>query len=465
MTVEKGFALQRSSPDAIGIALVIGLGITLAFTERLAFAVIGLCVLGALLFIHPKYPVYVLALSLGVNVTIASTPAHVSIPQLFGLSIVGAALLRRILLEQNREKTGKLWAWSGILFTISTLPSFVASVAPTNSLLATAQLVFIGVLIYATVRLFRPGTISIEHTCMFLLLGATISAIPAFIQSILELGPQSFVRGGLMRAYSTFGQPNSYGQYLAGIVPLSLGLLLQRRTYGVFFAIAAVALLLTGSRGAIAATLLAVLAMVLLLQLRSRSQAILGMSVSVGVAAAAFALLPRAFFGSVLTLGDWSVGQRALALLTTWRGITSRPVLGFGAGSFKAVVSDIRVAGLVDDIEIPHNMVLDIWFEVGLLAVLCFFALLFLYYRAVVRAYRRSGDGVLLALLGAFTGLIAASMFGTLVVRGISELLALVIGMTAGRLGWLERGSRPADSQRRTVSPGSSVSGAIVPPT
>jgi O-antigen ligase len=269
-----------------------------------------------------------------------------------------------------------------------------------------------------------------------------------------------------MRAYSTFGQPNSYGHYLAGIVPLSLGLLLHRRAYGVFFAIATVALLLTGSRGAIAATLLAVLVMVLLLQLRSRSRAIVGMSVSVAVAATAFALLPRAFFGNVLSLGDWSVQQRALALLTTWRGITSRPVLGFGAGSFKAVVSDIRVPGLVDDIEMPHNMLLDIWFEVGLLAILCFCALLFLYYRAVIRAYKRSGDGILLALLGAFTGLIAASMFGTLVVRGIGELLALIIGMTAGRIAWLKRAApRPGERRTRARAGGPSVSKAIAPPT
>ncbi len=104
----------------------------------------------------------------------------------------------------------------------------------------------------------------------------------------------------------------------------------------------------------------------------------------------------------------------------------------------------------MDDIEMPHNMLLDIWFELGLPALLVFCLLIFLYIRATVSAYRRTGDGLLLALLGAFIGLITTSLFGTLVVRGIGEFLALTVGMTAGRLQQLEsRGPGSAPVRRQ----------------
>jgi len=66
----------------------------------------------------------------------------------------------------------------------------------------------------------------------------------------------------VMRAFSTFAQPNTYGVYLAGMLPFALGWALAERRRGALIAVFAIAagIVLTGSRGAWAGSLIGLLA-------------------------------------------------------------------------------------------------------------------------------------------------------------------------------------------------------------
>lgn len=387
---------------------------------------------------HPKYTLYFLGFSLGLNFTLLSEPVHVSVPQIFAMAVIAAVALRKILIKGGLgTRRYKLWAWSGLLVTAASLPSLAFAVVPGRALAGSIQLVEISLLIYVSVLLFASDRVSIHRVCQFIVLGAVISAFHALGQAIFLPASELFLRGDVGRVYGSYGQPNSYGQYLAGVIPLTLVLFSRYRRYAAPFLLLSLTLLLTGSRGATLSALAACTLILGLLQFKRRSNAVLVTLTAGAGAAIGLAFFPPTWLKSMLTISDWPSQQRLLALITAWRGISHRPLVGYGPGSFQFLMPDFKVAGLTDDIEMPHNFLLDIWFELGFLALAVFLVLVFLYYYMAVRAYLRSGDVHLLALLGAVSGLLVASMFGTLIVRGISEFLAILVGMTAGRIRFL----------------------------
>jgi O-antigen ligase len=132
-----------------------------------------------------------------------------------------------------------------------------------------------------------------------------------------------------------------------------------------------------------------------------------------------------------LDLTDWSSRQRLLVLLTAIDGIIRNPLTGYGPGAFESMLPAIARTGLVDDVRMPHNLFLHVWFELGLAAPLVLLVLLAGYYRSALRAYRRSHDVVVAGLIGGVSSMLCASMFGTLFIRGIQEAFLFLVAMTA----------------------------------
>jgi O-antigen ligase len=79
----------------------------------------------------------------------------------------------------------------------------------------------------------------------------------------------------------------------------------------------------------------------------------------------------------------------------------------------------------------PHNLFLHVWFELGLAALLVLVAVIGGYYRASIRALRRSRSVLLAGSIGAVSAMLGASMFGTLFIRGVQEEFVLLVAMTA----------------------------------
>ena len=414
------------------LALTIGalIGLHPGFAALVIAAWIPLVLTG-----HLRFAVYLLALSLAFNFTVVSQPIHLSLTQLVGLVLVVAAGIR-IAAGIERSRSGSaIWPWSGFIFTAAAMPSLVFAVSGREAVIGIVQLLFVSALIYATTRVLSESSEGTDETLRVLAVAAVLSTVPALLQSALGIGPESYIRSGLMRAYSTYGQPNSYGYYLAGMVPLFLGLATRSKGFLVPLVISSIALLLTMSRGAIAAAVLASAMFLLLYQLRFRSGELAGVVAVLALLGLGTVLvLPSTIFAGLADFGDWSVQQRALTLRSSWLAILDNPVFGYGPGSFKVLRPGIALAGLVDDVEMPHNFLIEVWLELGALALACFVVLVMAYYVASIRAFWRSRDVVLGSLIAAFTGILAASLTGGLLIRGVEEAFVLIVALSATRV-------------------------------
>jgi len=443
-------ALTRDPPQRLAVTVTVGLLAVITgalISVHPAFAVLALAAwIPIVITRHVRYMAYILAASLGVNVTVFSDPVHLSLPQVAGVLLVIAVGVRVAVRLLPTHRGGAWWPWSGFLFAAAALPAVVTAVFVQEALIGVAQLVLVASVIYAATRLLTAYPGAVEPTLRVVAIAAMVSVLPALVQSGFSVGPESFIRSGMMRAYSTYGQPNSYGHYLAAMVPLFLGLATDNKRFILPLTLTTIALLLTLSRGAIAATALGTGFFLLAHQLRSGSRG-LGSLVAIAsvLGLAAMLLVPSQVVTKLVDFGDWSVQQRGLALLSSWTAILDRPFLGYGPGAFKMLRPGIALSGLVDDVEMPHNFPIEIWLELGFLALACFLTLVVLYYAVTLRGYWRSRDVTLAALAAGFTGLLAASLTGSLLIRGVEETFALIVALTAARLAAI-RNASPANA-------------------
>jgi O-antigen ligase len=413
---------------ALAGALAIALGLATAIEPRTGILLAMLLLMPVLVWAPTVVPLGLLALALGLNVDLVTAPVHVALPQFAGLALIGNVLLR----VTPRNQRAGLWHEAGAVFAIATLPSLVSPLVPSAAVSGFAQLVLVALMLWAATRALLARTSNDDLLARLLVAGALISLVPAFTQVAFGIGPVEYTIGGVMRAYSTYRQPNSYGAYLAGALPiaLALGLSGHRRHYLIAAAAIAAGLVLTGSRGAWIGALAGLLVFVVL-AFRPRTSTVLALVGALLLMALAALIVPRSFIAGRLDLTDWSSQQRLLVLLTAIDGILRNPVLGYGPGSFENLLPAIARSGLVDDVRIPHNLFLHVWFELGLAALLVLVAVIGGYYRASIRALRRSRSVLLAGSIGAVSAMLGASMFGTLFIRGVQEEFVLLVAMTA----------------------------------
>jgi len=434
------------------LALVIG--VLVGVDVRLGALLTLLLVAPVLVWARPAVALGFLCLCLGINVDVMTVPVFVSLPQFMGMALIAAVLLRPRneatsdalgglpggLLpngqamgdrQATRGTPGRraLWMLGGFLLLLACLPSLPGAVSNRAALSGMLQLMAVASVLYAGGRWFARSPDLVDRALALLVLGGIISVCVAVVQVVFDIGPASFRTAGVMRAYSTYGQPNSYGMFLVGVTPLAL--VLRKHTH--FAAPAFLALLagiaLTGSRGAWIALLAGLLTMGALLA-RPRLSTVLKGAAVLAIVPLMLFLVPREFLLSRFDFNDWSTQQRLLLLFTAWQGILQSPITGYGPGSFEHVLEAIAPAALVDDVTMPHNMILHVWFELGLLAVLAFTVLIGLYYVAAIRSYLKTRDLRTAGLVAGVTAMLVGSMFGSLFIRGIEELFVVLIALT-----------------------------------
>ncbi len=185
---------------------------------------------------------------------------------------------------------------------------------------------------------------------------------------------------GMIRATSVYPYPNAVGLYVAPIVALFSGLAWKRCVQGfreTFFAIVIIlsglgALVASESHGAVAG----VFAALIFYSITSRRWKL---SVALWVTAIVIATTVSPFADVVLpiiTFTDVSGDVRRVLWLGTVRLLGDHGLWGVGLSGFPVAYDVYREARHVELLQYPHNILLNVWVELGLLGVLAFLGLL-----------------------------------------------------------------------------------------
>lgn len=313
--------------------------------------------------------------------------------------------------------------------------------------------------------------------------GGIFEAIFGAVQSVLALGPQSFIlESGASRAFGTFGKPNSYAGFLEIVLfPVAIfGLILLGRTIqhlreyriarlegmvasaplrhqivrdaliGATLVVSA-GIIVSGigaslSRGAWLGVAVGALVVGLLYNRLTRLIIAFGVPLTLCLLLAGGAgLLPDALVERVTSEGsnlaivnpvnvhvtddNFAAVERLAHWLAGWRMFVSDPLTGVGIGNFNANYSDFYVREMFRISRgHAHNYYIHTLAETGLLGLSAYLTLIGGLWIAAVRGCWRSSDPVTRALL-----LSAAGMLTAVGVHNVVENLhVLNLGITMG---------------------------------
>lgn len=359
------------------------------------------------------YSVYIFGHSLGYVLALGSLPA-------FGLMIwyelrPGSARSEYPGDTVREGRTRRRWplaTWTYALFLLWVLLGF------TLSPLSHAQfgIDWLGFLNYGLVFILAVVELRtlrrFERFVTVLLCSATLLALLGIAEYVLRFG--GFQQPGarfIYRVGGIYGWSNSYGFYLALILPLAMYRVLtasrnRRLLWGLVLGTIACALLLTFVRTALVAVFLLVIVAAFLLDRRMRKLLLSGLAVVVVIG------------GMLLLIPGLGVRQRLLQNVATlnartfaWQVLLTHLHLTapFGQGLFASLALLNRVG--LDNVRAPHSVFLQVLFDhgvVGLLFLVASFVLLI--GGAVHQALRSQGNARLLAALVA-GGLIGATAY------------------------------------------------------
>lgn len=189
------------------------------------------------------------------------------------------------------------------------------------------------------------------------------------------------------RATGTFGFPNGLSLFMApfGVVCFMEwirrvwdgGKQAPRLIFLASVAAAAVSVLMAKSMGGILAFGIGV-TLVLIIQKQTRkiglSLGILGLIGAAVVAVSIYRieLHPQNVESSVTTQKKWSSMVRTIIWDESWQVIKAHPLLGTGLRSYKSAVAPFHTATWMEIYPHPHNIILMLWIETGILGLLAF---------------------------------------------------------------------------------------------
>jgi O-antigen ligase len=406
--------------------------------------------------IDPVWALYALVLSVPIQ-EVLLLPAGVTYTQAVAALALGVWLLRVLAYpERHLPQSGVLVA--GALFLLALLAA--TAFAPygfANGLRESSRWAVVFLVYLLTLHTVRDERRAWGLVAC-LLLAPTLAALPGLVQFVTADGPPSFeIMGGrFVRAYSTFGTPNTFGGYMNMAWPLAaallLALLLQKNkptskqadrelpliARMLRFLISPVNGLLVLSGGIIGAGLLAsfsrgawlgaVAAGLLLVALSGRRFALgvavallLGVSVALagetqllpqGVAERVQSIVANIRIFDVSTVAVTPANFAIVERMAHWqagaRMFLDHPLLGVGAGNFNAAYGDYFVGPWPDSRGHAHNYYIHIAAEAGLLGLVAYLALLATLASQVLRALRVVAAGVWRGVIVGVCGIMVA---------------------------------------------------------
>jgi putative inorganic carbon (hco3(-)) transporter len=445
--------------------MVLPLGIALAMLPPVLTVSATLGVAGtAVLLTHPRLALYLLALTVPYQSLFSVKVNDVSITITEGVIVILVVGWVAQLIA-GRVRPPQRWPLLGAVAAL--LVVFAATVLVATNLTMVAKEMIKWAELAAA---FLIGTSLIEtpkqrQTLVIWLLAAGVSqALVGLVQSVLRIGPDHFLIGGvLLRAYGTFEQPNPFGGYMGLTLPLAASIALfgldpgrERRLTAVAAGMIGAALLITFSRGAWVAQVAALLLVVLVSSHRARRAMATATMVGVLLLIALWPLLPveprdraasvvlsavdlRAARDATVTPENWAVLERVSQWYAGWEMFRNNPLLGVGIGNYNAAYNDYRLDQWPMGLGHAHNHYLTIAAEAGLLGLLAYLLFWFIAFRTAFQAYHHSDDrmvrAIVVGILGALTAFAVHNLFDVLFVHGMGITVGLLLALLHGVLG------------------------------
>jgi hypothetical protein len=263
-----------------------------------------------------------------------------------------------------------------------------------------------------------------------IVLGLILNAAGSDLNRVVDAEADPLVRVGLLRTHATFtfGNPDQYALIGSLAVPIALMLaVMARGRERVLWAVATVAILVadvfTFSRGGMLGVVVGLLVIALYDRQGRRVVAVLAAAVVLlAVVTPRIGTLLTSRFTQADVLLSAPVQDRSQAVGLAVRSVQDRP-LGYGGAAFRDLWRD---AGYSEPaLQSPHNLVLGVAVEYGLLAGIAFVGWLVACGRRVRRGLRRTEQPDPL-LLGLAAGAAAFVVTGTLTGADLSHLAGQV---------------------------------------
>lgn len=443
---------RRPRYGLIGFGAVLAL-MAAVLPPALSVAVLAGIGLAALILARPVLAVYLLVLAVpyesikdinagGLNATITEFVA------LFG----GAAFLMRTAIEGRVEVPWAKWTWPLLIFGGAMILSMTQA---TDFVLSIKEFLKLGEMLitYLLVLKYIDTPARLRRLLLWVTIVVASQALLGIGQTFLHAGPSSFFRGGTLRASGTFDQPNPFAGYLNLTLPLLIagvmtGVSIAGKLTKPALLIIAVGVVLSVSRGALLATITAVVVMVLVYVPRLRPLLILGMiALFVLAAGATFGVVPSGVTDQFLaavglnnidvanpTPVTWAAAERLAHVLAGVYMFLAHPILGVGIGNYSAVYPKFQVAPVwVNPLGHAHNYYVNIAAEAGIVGLIAFLILLVSAIVLLTRFYRQAqtleARTIVLGAIGVLTTVIVHSNFDNIFVHAMESQFALVIGM------------------------------------
>jgi O-antigen ligase len=253
-----------------------------------------------------------------------------------------------------------------------------------------------------------------------------------------------------------YNTANAVALYLVPLIAISASLSLhatqlrERLVSGVFTVLAALAVLLSFSRGGYLA--LAAVAVGLAVSHRLR-----WWLTSAGAVALGLLLLIPPFFARVRAEVDLNSGRNTLVgRFHLWDAalqmLRNRPLFGAGLSGFAAAIAPYWNPTHTDRFTYPHNILLNFWSETGLLGVVAFGWIVVAALRLSLRGWRQSGSDWRPIHLGVLLAIVAVLVHGLVDVPYFKNDLSLEF-WTLVAVSWsgVYRLTSPPTGERRTA--------------
>ncbi len=342
-------------------------------------------------------------LSTGVLVVLALLPAYLLRVSIFGIPTTLLEIMLLILiilwLVQNRKRLKELFvikrSWAVFIALVIISATVSAIVAPdTLSAFGIWKAYFIEPILffYLVVDLLQKKQITNDRILIALCVGRLLVSLAAILQWILWTGipiPWDVER----RVTGLFDYPNALGLYLGPLVILIIGQLLSlchceakgRSNLKVLFYFSSlfffvIAIILAQSEAALASIIVTTIVMGIAHH-KFRKPTIV-------ISCVALLLLfsiptARVFVINKISLQDYSGQVRLSQWKETIELLKDHPIVGAGLSGYPNALKPYHKDTQFEIFQYPHNIFLNMWVELGLLGLIAFGFLIFLFLRSL----------------------------------------------------------------------------------